>query len=143
MGRDKGDYSLYISSSDAKDCPGYLLNDFNKETWQMETALDDAWDELRYQVEDGRTRVRKIMERNIPDFSHILKKATANQRNIREFMENRKELTRTLWKWFRAEHKEEFNALRDRIQVNKRIYWQTLSTIQSALKREYEKEVRG
>jgi len=140
LGMLEGTYNLYLSSSQAATCPAYLLDDYANETLRLETELNHAWRDLTDRMWDKRKKLPKRLIKAIPDLSDMMSNAMENNRCLMEYVENERELMRMVWRWFTAEHKERFQAIRKRKMIEITRYWQTISMIQTALQRAYESE---
>lgn len=62
LGMLEGDYTLFVSSNQSKECEGFLLNVKNSQITKAEKELNEGIKEFQNSVHDKRTRNYKLLE---------------------------------------------------------------------------------
>lgn len=62
LGMLEGDYSLFVSSSQSKECEGFLFSERNSQISKAEDELKEGLKEFQNSVQDKRTRNYKLLE---------------------------------------------------------------------------------
>ena len=132
LGKLEGDFSLYVSSSYAMDCPAFVLDDYNYETTMMEFELAEKWNEFRMKIEDGRTREARELKKVIRAMADYLKLENAVREGIAGIQAYRKAMA-LAYDHFVERHRNEFGRLWKRRAVNVKDYRNVLAAISRIL----------
>jgi len=132
LGRLEGDFSLYISSSEAETCEAFLLDDYNYETTVKERELLKEWADFRFKLEDRRTKEYKQLKKLMGTFAERLKLAENIRYGLAGIRAHR-EAVAMAYDYFVEANSDRFEWLWKRRAVDKKEYARILATISKVL----------
>ncbi len=131
LGKLEGDYSLYCSSSYAEECPSYVADDYNIETFKVEHQLRSEQFDFDFKIDDRRTKVHKLVKEKYFNNEELEKcfNASVGHRWVARLMN--RDINKSLYEVFFELHLDTYKWLwnRDEKKITQKYYWAFLHSL--------------
>lgn len=133
LGKLEGDYALFVFTSMSRECPAFVVSDYNDETTQLEDRLKKKLHKYEYNCHDRRTKEYKLFEKMAD--KDAIKKYTEAKGIGHRFMVLRidNDIRKAFNKFFIEIHIEDLKILTSRWRLNRYKYFEIIGLISTAL----------
>jgi len=122
LGQLCGDYGLYISSSSARDCQGFIKDDYNTETREKERELSTAQDDFRFALEDKRTKEYQLVKNRFIDKEEVKKFFDMKDKDQWVALHMNRHVVEAFTNFFYETHQDKFEWLWHRKFISQKDY---------------------
>ena len=130
FGRLEGDYSLYISTSIDENCPAFIEDAYNKETYLAECFLKMKSCDFKYNMFDGRTKEAKMIKKKLWNRQDIIDLLDDSYDGTVALFMN-EEIRNSIWEIWRKKYEDELKWLWARKILKEKDYWGFVHRIQN------------
>lgn len=126
LGELEGDYSLYMSSSNSRECMAYIFDDAHFKITKAEKQLSEDVDKFTNSLNDGRTtnhgQYEPVMSAHMGYFENVVGKGAGSS-----WMAAHMERRRFGYEQFKKDNSKRFFEVRDMVILNKSDYLKFLA----------------
>ena len=131
LGRLNGEYNLFVSTSFSRECPAFVRDEYNTETWKREYNLRKKHSEFEYALIDGRTRLHKLIRKHAFENEELKKFFSDDIGNRWVSLYINRKLREDFYELFLRMYKDDFDWLYHRKMLKESDYHSFLNKLRT------------